>query len=85
MVRNILAFKISEITGLEFTPRCQPVDLIMNRNFRGNYFICDQVEVKSGRVDIEEISEDDESGGYLIELDSRAVLKKNILKLIKGY
>ena len=72
LIRNILAFKISEMVGLEFTPRCLPIDLIMNGNFRGNYFICDQIEVKSGRIDIEEISEDDETGGYLLEIDARA-------------
>ena len=59
--------------GLKFTPRCEPVDIIVNGNFRGNYFICDQVEVKEGRVDIEEISDNDISGGYLIEIDIRAL------------
>ncbi len=72
LIRNILAFKISEMIGLKFTPRCEPVDIIVNGNFRGNYFICDQIEVKEGRVDIEEISDDDISGGYLIEIDQRA-------------
>ena len=59
--------------GLKFTPRCELVDIIVNGNFRGNYFICDQVEVKEGRVDIEEISDNDKSGGYLIEIDIRAL------------
>ena len=73
LIRNILAFKISEMIGLKFTPRCEPVDIIVNGNFRGNYFICDQVEVKEGRVDIEEISDNDISGRYLIEIDIRAM------------
>ena len=77
MIRNILAFKISEIIGLEFTPRCKPVDLILNGNFRGNYFICDQIEVNKGRIDIEEISEDNITGGYLIEIDSWATNEDN--------
>jgi hypothetical protein len=46
LIRTLLTFKISKIIGLEFTPRCESVDLIMNGNFRGNYLICDQVEVK---------------------------------------
>ena len=73
LIRNSLAFKISEIIGLEFTPRCEPVDVILNGNYRGNYFICDQIEVKEGRVDIEEITEDDITGGYLLEIDGRAM------------
>ena len=84
LMRNILAFKISEIIGLEFTPRCEPVDLIMNNNFRGNYLICDQIEVNEGRVDIEKISEDNETGGYLIEIDARAASEEKYFKTDKG-
>ena len=72
LIRNILAFNISEIIGLKFTPRCEPVDLILNGNFKGNYFVCDQIEVKEGRVEIEEISDDNITGGYLLEVDPRA-------------
>ena len=69
---------------MEFTPRCKPVDLIMNGNFKGNYFICDQIEVNKGRIDIEEISEDDITGGYLIEIDNRATKEKKYFKTDKG-
>ena len=84
LIRTLLAFKISEIIGLEFTPRCEPVDLIMNGNFRGNYLICDQIEVKEGRVDIEEITEDDETGGYLIEIDAYATSEEKYFRTNKG-
>ena len=84
LIRNLLAFKISKIIGLEFTPRCESVDLIMNGNFRGNYLICDQIEVKEGRVDIEEITEDDETRGYLIEIDARADSEEKYFRTNKG-
>ena len=84
LIRILLAFKISKIIGLEFTPRCEPVDLIMNGNFKGNYLICDQIEVKEGRVDIEEITEDDETGGYLIEIDARAASEEKYFTTNKG-
>jgi len=84
LLRNILAFKISEIIGLKFTPRCEPIDIIFNGNFRGNYFICDQIEVNEGRVDIEEISDDDISGGYLIEIDRRAIEEEKYFLTNKG-
>ena len=70
--------------GLKFTPRCEPVDIIVNGNFRGNYFICDQVEVKEGRVDIEEISDNDISGGYLIEIDIRALEEEKFFLTNRG-
>ena len=84
LIRNILAFKISEIVGLNFTPKCKPVDVIVNGNFRGNYFICDQIEVKKGRVDIEENEGDDISGGYLIEIDKRATEEEKFFLTDKG-
>jgi len=70
--------------GLKFTPRCELVDIIVNGNFRGNYFICDQVEVKEGRVDIEEISDNDISGGYLIEIDIRALEEEKFFLTNRG-
>jgi hypothetical protein len=84
LIRNLLAFKISKIMGLEFTPRCEPVDLIMNGNFRGNYLVCDQIEVTKGRVDIEEITKDDETGGYLIEINARAAFEEKYFRTDKG-
>ena len=84
LIRTLLAFKISRIIGLEFTTRCEPVDLIMNGNFRGNYLICVQIEMKEGRVDIEEITEDDETGGYLIEIDARAASEEKYFRTNKG-
>jgi len=84
LIRTLLAFKISEIIGLEFTPRCEPVDVILNGNFRGSYYICDPIEVKEGRVDIEKISKDDISGGYLLEIDSRAKSEEKYFLTDKG-
>ena len=84
LIRNILAFEISKIVGLKFTPNCKPVDVIVNGNFRGNYFICDQIEVKKGRVDIEKNEGDDISGGYLIEIDKRATEEEKFFLTDKG-
>ena len=85
-LRNILAFKISKIIGLEFTPRCKPVDVILNRNYRGNYLMCDQIEVDKGRVDIEKLKKKDEdiTGGYLLEIDVRAMEEEKYFQTTKG-
>ena len=86
LIRNHLAFEISRRIGLKFTPRCIFLDVIFNRNFRGNYYICDQIEVKEGRVEITEMSKNDNSypditGGYLLEFDSRVVDDEKLLFL----
>lgn len=77
LMRNILAFEVSRRMGMKYTPFCQPVDLILNGEYKGCYQLCDQIEVGSNRVDITEmaatdISGENLSGGYLIEIDAYA-------------
>lgn len=81
MMRNILAFEISRRVGAEYTPYCQPVDVIMNGEYRGCYQLCDQIDVRKNRVDITEMKPEDNSstnlsGGYLIEIDANAGSEK---------
>ena len=77
MMRNILAFEISRRVGAKYTPYCQPVDVIFNGEYRGCYQLCDQLDVRKGRVDITEMKPEDNAGealtgGYLIEIDANA-------------
>lgn len=77
LMRNILAFEISRRVGLQYTPYCQPVDVVLNGEYRGCYQLCDQIEVREGRVDITEMEPEDNAdaaltGGYLIEIDAYA-------------
>ena len=74
-LRNFLAFKISDLMELKFTPRCHPVDVILNGNYQGNYYICDKLEVGKNRVDITKLEPTDNSepnitGGYLLQIDA---------------
>lgn len=77
LMRNAVAFKISEKMGMDYAPACRFVDVMLNGEYQGTYQLCDQVEVKKHRVDITEMSPDDNSmpelaGGYLIEVDGYA-------------
>jgi hypothetical protein len=59
----------------------------MNGSFRGNYYICDQVEIKKGRVDIKIANDEkdpDITGGYLIEIDGRAGEEEKYFLTEKG-
>lgn len=89
MMRNILAFEISRRVGAEYTPYCQPVDVIMNGEYRGCYQLCDQIDVRENRVDITEMKPEDNSGtnlsgGYLIEIDANAGSEKSNFWSNKG-
>ena len=64
LMRNILAYEVSRRVGLEYTPFCTPVDVILNGEYEGCYQLCDQVEVGVGRVPAKD--------GYLIEIDAYA-------------
>jgi hypothetical protein len=77
LIRNALAFKISELAGLGFTPSVRFVDLVLNGNYAGNYMLTDQIEVNNNRVPVEEqkagtAALPDLSGGYLLEIDGFA-------------
>ena len=74
----------------EYTVKCKPVDVIINGNFKGNYYICDPIEVGNNRVNISKTSENyliksNNYGGYLLEIDGEYYRGKNILNQIKEY
>ena len=53
LIRNAVAFKVSEIMKFDFTARYIPVDVIMNGDYRGTYYLCDQMDVGEERINIE--------------------------------
>lgn len=82
LMRNALAFKISEAVGMDYTPACRMVDVILNGEYQGTYQLCDQIEVRKNRVDITEMETEDNSGskltgGYLLEIDGYADQEKS--------
>lgn len=77
LMRNTLAFELSRRAGMEYTPFCQPVDVIVNGEYKGCYQLCDQIEVHKDRVEIEEMDPrctmgEALTGGYFIEADAYA-------------
>jgi len=77
LIRNAVAMKISELVGLEFTPASKFVDLVLNGDYIGTYWVSDQVEVREKRVEVEEqdyytTTLPNLSGGYLLEVDGFA-------------
>lgn len=72
--RNALAYELSQrLSGLDFSSMNEFVELYVDGDYKGVYLLCDQIQVNEGRVDIgEEILDDPEQMGFLIELDNRA-------------
>lgn len=74
LLRNHVAFKIAKSTDLEWTPNGQFVEVILNGAHLGNYYLCEQIKIDKNRVNVNEmkstdVSGEDITGGYLMELD----------------
>lgn len=76
LLRNSIASKISELMKFDYTVRCKPVDVIINGGFKGNYYICDSIEVGHNRINNKE--------GYLLEIDAEYYNGKKHFKSDKG-
>lgn len=72
LMRNQLAFEMSRLFGMEYTPFCSYVDVVLNGEYKGCYQLCDQIEVREGRVPVEEMTTTNITGGYLVEIDAYA-------------
>jgi len=76
LMRNDIAFMFSRSLGMEYTPRNQYVELMLNGVYQGVYQLVEHVRVAKDRVNIPElkvadIDEVNITGGYLLEVDFR--------------
>lgn len=83
LVRNMLALNAGlSMSELEYTSKGQSVELYLNGEYRGVYYLCEQIQVKDNRVNITQEDDgkdldndgrvDPDSIGYLIEMDAWA-------------
>ena len=74
-LRNTMGFELSRRGGLDFTPEQRPVEVVLNGEYIGLYFLTETIRVDSDRVKITEqadnISDPEEiTGGWLVEIDN---------------
>lgn len=89
LMRNLLAFELSKRLGMPYTPYGTAVDVLMNGEYKGTYQLCDQVQVHKNRVNITEMTKDDNdgealTGGYLVEIDAYANKESVWFKSVNG-
>jgi len=73
MLRNALAYNIADDL-MEYAPRTEPVVLYVNGEYQGIYVLVESVKRDDSRVDIAKLNDDENSGddltgGYILELD----------------
>ena len=82
LMRNMVAFEMSRRLQMPYTSYCQPVDVIVNGEYKGCYQLCDQITIDPNRVPITEMEPGDVeepfvTGGYFIEVDAYAYDEKS--------
>ena len=78
LLRNDVTFAIARQI-FAWAPRGEFVELYINGEHRGNYYLCEQIRIDKNRVDIDEIkdSDNDVTGGYILEFDTHSPDEKN--------
>lgn len=74
-LRNFTGFNLGKRIGLPWTPDQQPVEVVINGDYRGLYFLTESIRVEEKRVNIVELNDEETdgkliSGGYIVELDN---------------
>ncbi len=67
LMRNDVAFEISQRLQLEYTPRQQYADFFLNGEYMGSYNLTEHIREGTDRVNI-----DEDNGGYIVEADGYA-------------
>ena len=83
--RDYLSFKISEKMGMPFTPGCIPIEVVLNGDYIGMYFLSQHIRVDTDRVNITEQDNGETdpqaiTGGWLLEIDN--YVEENQIRLI---
>lgn len=69
LMRNMTAYQIGEmLDNMPYTANGQPVEVYVNGDYQGVYFMVEAVNVNSARVNITEDATLIEDNGYLIEM-----------------
>lgn len=73
LMRNVICFGIYERMGY-WAPRTRFIDLYLNDDYQGIYVLTEKIKRDKNRLDIakiteEDVSEEDISGGYLLQYD----------------
>lgn len=73
LLKNRLVLYMGRMLGLKYTPKCVPVDFVVNGVYKGSYLLCEDVRIDKNRVDIDELSQQDIdgseiTGGYILAL-----------------
>ncbi|MBQ2643258.1 MAG: CotH kinase family protein [Eubacterium sp.] len=74
-MRNKMTYELGNRMNVPYTPKSVPVDVVMNGEYYGTYFLSEQIRLGENRVDIPDLTdttakltEEEITGGYLLSL-----------------
>ena len=65
MLRNSLAFYMSSISSIDYTPETHFIEMVFNEKYQGTYLLCEKLKIAKHRVNVGD-------DGFLVEIDCRA-------------
>lgn len=72
-LRNALGFTASEVLDMPWTPATRPLEVVLNGDYIGLYWLTETVRVDADRVDVveqQDLATEDVDGGWLVEIDN---------------
>lgn len=74
-LRNAVGFELSKLIGMTYTPDSKPLEVVLNGDYIGLYFLTETIRVDKDRVNIveqedEETNSENITGGWLVEIDN---------------
>lgn len=74
-LRNIVGYELSRSIGMPWTPSAEPVEVVLNGEYIGLYFLTETIRVDEDRVNIVEQADNatdaaEITGGWLMEIDN---------------
>ena len=74
-LKNTVGYALSRHIGLPYTPNQVPVELMLNGDYKGLYFVTETIRIDNDRVNIQEQQDGETNadlitGGWLVEIDN---------------
>ena len=74
-LRNAVGLELSKMIGMTYTPDSKPLEVVLNGDYIGLYFLTETIRVDKDRVNIveqedEETNSENITGGWLVEIDN---------------
>lgn len=77
LMRNAIVYSAAQLTDLPYTVDFAFVDLYVNGGYRGNYLLCEKIEVGDNRIDIDDLDDANEAANPGVDLSATKRLQND--------